>query len=147
MPLLDVGFHDFGHAAQEAVVQEESVVLVHFQLGKRGEALHMGEHVCGETFSIALCPKKLLKVHGGHLKVFLVADTVALDPAIVQSQHGAAQDDVVVSFELEKLQTGCDVRKFLDFIKNEKRLVWNQRYLWREDGNIAENVFFAVAVR
>ena len=69
----------------------EGKTLLFFDLTKKLLPHHMRQHILYKIRLIALRPQKFLKIKRMHLIIRLIADTVALDSAIVNPQQRTAK--------------------------------------------------------
>ena len=143
---FDVGAHDGWHAAEHTVIEKKSVKNGELQLAERALFLHVAENILHGVLAIAFCPEKLFEIEGAHFVVGFVADAVALDPAVVDAEHGAAANDIEATVQGEKFQTRGDLGKFLELVKN-KECVVRQKFFGRiQEGDVFDDGVDAVAV-
>ena len=107
--LFDEFADNSGHAAENAVVKEQLAADRQFQFVERRQRAHVRQHIVNKASSYAAGPTKFLKIQREHLVIGLVADTVALNFTVVETEHGTAANDVEPAVDLEEFERGRNV--------------------------------------
>ena len=86
----------------------------------------MRQHIVDKGIIVAAGPQKFLKIQREHFVIGLVTDTVALNFAVVNAEHGTAANDVEPAVDLEEFERGRNVGKLLQFIEENQGFALNK---------------------
>ena len=145
--LFDEFADNSGHAAENAVVKEQLAADRHFQFVERCQRVHVRQHIVNKGIIVAASPQKFLKIQREHLVIGLVADTVALNLAVVNAEHGTAANDVEPAVDLEEFERGRNVGKLLQFIEENQGFALNKPLRRIDTRDIFDDIRRFVAVR
>ena len=119
----------------------------HFQFIEGFPVDHVGQHAVSYSPVIPFCPQELFKVKGMHMVILFIANAVALYPFIVQAKKRPAADYVKAPVNAEEFQRRCNIRKFLQLIKKQKRPTFGKPLGRVHAGNIPDNIMNPVSVQ
>ena len=85
--VFNEALHHRGHPAEDAVIHKQRFVGAHFGRVEGRQGPHVLQQILHGVITIAPRPEELLEVHGAHLIVRLVADTVAVDLLVMDAQQ------------------------------------------------------------
>ena len=109
--------------------------------------MHVRQHIVNKGIIVAASPQKCLKIQREHLVIGLVADTVALNLAVVNAEHGTAANDVEPAVNLEEFERGRNVGKLLQFIEENQGFALNKPLRRIDTRDIFDDIRRFVAVR
>ena len=90
----------------------------------------MMKEILDKSIIISFSPEKFFKIERKHFIINFIADTVAFNFLIIDAEHGPAADDIETPINTKKFQRGSNVRKILQFIKENQSAARDKVYKW-----------------
>jgi len=144
--VFDKRIHDGRHTAEDHVLSEIFQHDVVFDVGEGSERDHVPVQILDLLGLVALRPQKFLEIHGVHFVVFLVANAVGFDLAVIDSHHRAGADDVIAAVGTEGFQGGGAVDALLQLVKKDEGFPGDEFQIGIFEGDILQNRIHLEAV-